>query len=136
MPRQDSHLQSPDSESGDLLIRPLGSGWGSRGDREASPKELPAIFPLTADCFSTQLYPISIRVIECKPPKSDLNGRPPVLRPAVRLRQQTGALTRLSYWGRCVCNSRELQTTRTAGFEPATFSSASCRAIQLRHALI
>ena len=30
MPRQDSHLQSPDSESGDLLIRLLGIGWGSR----------------------------------------------------------------------------------------------------------
>ena len=30
MPRQDSHLQFPDSESGDLLIRPLGIGWGER----------------------------------------------------------------------------------------------------------
>ena len=54
----------------------------------------PAIFPLTADCFSTQLYPISIQFIECKPPESDLNGRPPVL--------QTGALTQLSYRGKYV----------------------------------
>jgi hypothetical protein len=30
MPRQDSHLQSPDSESGDLLIRLLGIGWDER----------------------------------------------------------------------------------------------------------
>ena len=92
------------------------------------------------------------RFDEYKPPRSDLNGRPPVLRPAVRLRQQTGALTELSYRGKYVhkhaYEQRERQDlnlqpsapqadalsncatlpggkqwTRTTGFNPHLFSN-------------
>ena len=83
----------------------------------------PAVFPLTADCFATQLYPISTQFLECKPPKSDLNGRPPVL--------QTGALTQLSYWGRYVrssleCEQRERQDLNLQPSAPQADALSNC----------
>jgi hypothetical protein len=66
MPRQDSHLQPPDSESGDLLIRLLGSGWGSRN----------RTYDLSVNsgllCHSA--IPQYLARLDAKPPRSDLNG--------------------------------------------------------------
>ena len=66
MPRQDSHLQSPDSESGDLLIRPLGSGWGSRN----------RTYDLSVNSGLLCHSAIPHHLAHCctKPPRSDLNG--------------------------------------------------------------